>query len=251
MKPFIFPYKEGSKGAKALSKSIGGVRIRHENSKFRYKPRKTVINWGASTLPDEVMKCRVINHPEIVARATNKLHFFEDMSGNCNTPEWTTNKEQAYEWIRDGYSVVCRSLLNASAGKGITIADNEEEIIEAPLYTRYVKKKDEYRIHVWNQEAPQWFDVQKKRRKLEEDDPNWRVRNAANGFIYAREEIKAPDSVIDEAINCFSCLGLDFGAVDVIFNAHEDKAYVLEINTAPGLEGTTLDNYSRMIRNFF
>ena len=38
-------------------------------------------------------------------------------------------------------------------------------------------------------------------------------------------------------------LGLDFGAVDVIWNEHESKAYVLEINTAPGLEGSTVEDY--------
>jgi D-alanine-D-alanine ligase-like ATP-grasp enzyme len=41
---------------------------------------------------------------------------------------------------------------------------------------------------------------------------------------------------------------LDFGAVDVIYNRAQDKAYVLEVNTAPGLEGSTLDNYVEAIQ---
>ena len=44
-------------------------------------------------------------------------------------------------------------------------------------------------------------------------------------------------------------IGLDFGAVDVIYNGHSNRAYVLEINTAPGLTGTTLDNYAAALRN--
>jgi glutathione synthase/RimK-type ligase-like ATP-grasp enzyme len=39
--------------------------------------------------------------------------------------------------------------------------------------------------------------------------------------------------------------GLDFGAVDVIWNERQQRAYVLEINSAPGLEGTTIDDYVR------
>ena len=42
-------------------------------------------------------------------------------------------------------------------------------------------------------------------------------------------------------------LGLDFGAVDIIYNEAEDQHYVLEVNTAPGLEGTTLQKYTEAI----
>jgi D-alanine-D-alanine ligase-like ATP-grasp enzyme len=50
--------------------------------------------------------------------------------------------------------------------------------------------------------------------------------------------------VTSEAIKAVNCLGLYFGAADVIWNDKEQRAYVLEVNTAPGLEGTTLENYA-------
>jgi D-alanine-D-alanine ligase-like ATP-grasp enzyme len=37
---------------------------------------------------------------------------------------------------------------------------------------------------------------------------------------------------------------LDFGAVDIIYNAKRNECYVLEVNTAPGLEGTTVEKYA-------
>ena len=46
-------------------------------------------------------------------------------------------------------------------------------------------------------------------------------------------------------------LGLDFGAVDIIYNKQEDKWYVLEVNTAPGIYGTTLDKYVNAIMRAF
>lgn len=44
--------------------------------------------------------------------------------------------------------------------------------------------------------------------------------------------------------------GLDFGAVDIIWNNHYQKAYVLEINTAPGLEGSSVDNYRKAFEGY-
>ena len=38
-------------------------------------------------------------------------------------------------------------------------------------------------------------------------------------------------------------LGLDFGAVDILYMASNDTAKVLEVNTAPGIEGDTLVDY--------
>ena len=42
-------------------------------------------------------------------------------------------------------------------------------------------------------------------------------------------------------------VGLKFGAVDLIWNELENKSYVLEINTAPGLTGATLEKYAQAI----
>ncbi len=75
----------------------------------------------------------------------------------------------------------------------------------------------------------------------------WKVRNNANGFIFARNGDAlgdVPDDVLQQAIDGVTSLGLDFGAADVIYNERSSLAYVLEVNTAPGLEVTTLDNYS-------
>jgi hypothetical protein len=44
-------------------------------------------------------------------------------------------------------------------------------------------------------------------------------------------------------------LELDFGAVDLIWNENQNVVYVLEVNTAPGMEGTTLENYCDAFSN--
>jgi hypothetical protein len=96
------------------------------------------------------------------------------------------------------------------------------------------------------------FDVQRKARTRDvpDDEVNWKIRNTAGGFIFAREGVTPsnvhPD-VLYQAQRAIAVIpGLDFGAVDVIWNRSRGGAYVLEINTAPGLEGTTLTRYTEL-----
>jgi glutathione synthase/RimK-type ligase-like ATP-grasp enzyme len=121
-------------------------------------------------------------------------------------------------------------------------------IVPAPLYTKYIKKISEYRVHVVGNAV---IDVQKKMRRTDipDEQVNWQVRSHSNGFIFGREGVVLPDAVTADCVRCVNELGLDFGAVDVIFNAHQETYYVLEVNTAPGLTGTTLVNYANALTN--
>ena len=49
-----------------------------------------------------------------------------------------------------------------------------------------------------------------------------------------------------EATKAVAALGLDFGAVDVIYNEKYGRAYVLEVNTAPGLGEGIAIMYARV-----
>lgn len=240
----LYSYKFGSKSAKSLAQGVGAKRIKHQGSKLLGRANKTVINWGSSTLPNEVMKCTVLNTPEVVALASNKKTFFEHLEDTAvSLPDFTCNKGVAQGWLDEGKTVVERHKLTGNSGDGIIICTPEDVLGDAKLYTKYVPKKEEYRVHVFNGEV---IDTQRKARVREvaDEDVNWKVRNMANGFIFARNEDHViPQDVLDNSVLCVNALGLDFGAVDVVYNEKEGKAYVLEVNTAPGLSGTTLDKY--------
>src|SRR3546814_9896600 len=79
---------------------------------------------------------------------------------------------------------------------------------------------------------------------------NWKIRNHDNGFIYARDEklAEVPKKVLSDSIKAVGVCGLDFGAVDVIYNEAKGIGFVLEINTAPGLTGTTLEGYTKRFK---
>jgi glutathione synthase/RimK-type ligase-like ATP-grasp enzyme len=138
--------------------------------------------------------------------------------------------------------------LTGHSGSGIVIARDPLEIVDAPLYTKAAKHKDEYRVHVFKGEV---IDVQKKKRKLNWEGPtDSGIRNLANGWVYARSDVSVPTKVIDAAVDAVNTLGLDFGAVDIGYNQHLDKAILFEINTAPGLFGTTLEKYKEVFTKY-
>ena len=95
-------------------------------------------------------------------------------------------------------------------------------------------------------------DTQKKARRYDvaDEDVDWQIRNYTNGFIYMRENFTWPKDVEKQALAAVKTLQLEWGAVDVIWNDHAQKAYVLEVNTAPGLEGQTLKIYANVLKGY-
>lgn len=143
-------------------------------------------------------------------------------------------------------NVVARTLTNSYGGKGIVIFNREETPPPpAPLYTEYIPKKKEFRVHVWNNEV---IDVSEKRKKKGFEEPrDTKVRNTANGYVFCRSDIVEPDDLRSVACAAVRSLGRTYGAVDVIWNETRNQCYALEVNARPGIEGTTVDKYVEAI----
>jgi len=244
---YIYSHNSLSSSCANLAKELGIQRIRHERSNFTGGVGKTVINWGAQEISSEISRCIVINQPFAIRETANKLVFFQALIGKNLTPNFTTHQDVAKDWLDDHRIVVARKLLNSSGGKGIVLMQRPCELIRAPLYVQYIPKKFEYRVHILSGKV---IDVQIKRRRLDFAEPNWKIRNYNQGFIYAREGCFPHPSVLDVALKCFDNFQLHFGAIDVVYNEKTKRAYVLEINTAPGLEGQTVVNYANALRKY-
>jgi glutathione synthase/RimK-type ligase-like ATP-grasp enzyme len=116
-----------------------------------------------------------------------------------------------------------------------------DTIPEAPLYVKYVPKVQEYRVHVYMEKV--LFVQQKRRVNGAQRTANQNlIRSHENGWVYTIQNIEAPQSVLIESLSAVAALNLDFGAVDCIVGRDDDEAYVLEVNTAPGLQSPTLLN---------
>lgn len=244
----IYSYNQGE-GSKNLSEKTGWPRLRHQGSTFRPRRGDVVVNWGSKNTPD-FGEATVLNHSEQLV-VTDKRVFFGEMPQGI-VPDWTTDIIVASGWLTEGHTVVCRKILNGHSGEGIELVSGPVreiqdsliyELPEAPLYVKYQKKTHEYRVHMIGQKV---IDVQQKRRKTDvpDEEVDWKIRNLRGGFIYAREGVTAPEEVLAVASRAHESSGLDFGAYDVIFHEPTRKALVLEVNSAPGLSGTTIDRYA-------
>lgn len=227
-----------SNSAKDLSSASGFKR----NLTYKFiKSTDIVVNWGSSKmkpLPDNT----VLNLPASVALAANKLSAFAEWNlVDVKTVDWTSSKSVVQGWLDEGSTVVVRNKLTGHSGEGIIILEKGQEVPDAPLYTKYVFKTKEFRVHICNDQV---IDVQQKIRDPEKEPTTWKVRSHENGFMYVRNNVQPSENRDNLAVAAVRALNLDFGAVDII----EDKKgifYVLEINTAPGLEGQTLESYQK------
>lgn len=251
---FVIPYRQGSKSAAALAGALGGRVLLLKGSKYKHRPwSDTVINWGCTDVPDPPGTASVMsglmNKPAFLRFASNKLNFFRLMKERDLSdvvPEWWEKGEDIPD---TAFPIVCRTVLAGHSGEGIVIVYKREDLVPAPLYVKYVRKQDEYRIHVGKKgEENGVISVQRKARRLDCETPDWKVRNHQNGFVYVRNDVTPPDAVLAAATQAFGVTGLDFGAVDVIWNEHGKRAYVLEVNTAPGLEGQTVTDYAKFFK---
>ncbi len=253
----VYPYNIKSKSASILCEGLRerGTRCFKipENKKYIPKRSNLIINWGCSRppiwgdLPNREY-IDILNHWEYVKIACDKLKTFTRLKEmGIRVPEFTTNIEEAQDWYLNGDKVIGRGLLQSHSGRGIYITHRDMDVINMSkknikLYVKYIKKINEYRVHVFNGEV---IDIQQKKRKwsVPDEKVNYKIRSYNNGWIFSRKEISIPSSIFDIAINAVNCLNLNFGAVDIVYDSKGNIPYILEINTAPGLVGTTINIY--------
>lgn len=240
---------KGSKGSLALARALH-IRRQKGTAMVQQDATSLLISWGHSKL----LMRNGLNKPEAVNKAADKrLTFAALKAAGLNTVKWTLDKAEANEWVNSGYTVLARTKVRAAGGRGIVVCKigNSEAISllpDAPLYTRYQNKEKEYRVHVFKGKV---IDVTQKRRVsgIEERSLAQRlVRSYDNNWVYCRADMIVPLALVDLAKKAVAALGLDFGAVDIITKG--EKCYLVEINTAPGLEGTTLAAYVKAFKEY-
>lgn len=241
--------------------SIEGVdliKIKRENSRFLGRDGDLIINYGSSAFPmQRVGRGRLLNNPEAVGLSSNKLRAFQRFEqAGVKTVEWTADYAQAATWVREGGMVYARTSLQGHSGAGIVIGygnpagvgdAGDVQVVStlprAQLYTKAIlQERREFRIHVMNGVIT--YVQQKRRRDGFRENENYSnlVRNHHTGWIYATQNADVCDEAKREAVKAIEALGLDFGAVDVI--TRRGEAWVLEVNTAPGMSGTNLETYA-------
>lgn len=273
----IYPYSNQSKSAKLLKEALGAQFIKKIGS--QYEPRDTdlVINWG-STDAKSFYPARKLNSSFAVRACVSKMYTFISLTAlGVSTLDWTTSKVEAKKWFNQGHTVVVRGTDIGSGGAGIEIYTPSKSASEAPqangnvssqggawdwfkatvasntadleafylpdalLYTKYIEKEAEFRVHAAGDKA---IHVQMKLRKHGVEPKE--VWNHDNGYVFTSQlSGRVDDSVLSavqqEGIKAVDAVGLDFGAVDIAWA--NGRPYVLEVNSAPGIEEPTLSKY--------
>lgn len=248
MKLYMCPYKISSRSAKVLAKMLGATRLARKGP-VKFNADDVVLNWGTTDVPsEEYLKVKVLNDFYAVRVASDKLFTFNALKqAGVSAPKFTEEKDIAINWAKQNTLVLARTLLRGHSGKGIVgPTSNHEEIPPAPLYVEYIKKYSEYRVHVVGNNL--LIHQKKKRTGVE---ASYHVRSHDNGWVFCRYEGDDLFTVrlVALAHDAIKAVSLNFGAVDIIYNSHYDKLYVLEINTAPGIENSsTLEFYTNSIK---
>lgn len=286
---YIFKGDRPSNGAINLKEALGATMMRSTGSTYTGRRAGAVINWGCVNSEAhrlarvaEAAGRPFLNNPLNVNLAVNKGMFFAKM--RAELPQFTIpfvdNFNDAFALVEQGARMYARTILNGHSGKGIVLMVNAQDVEreaiqrvvnggsmpvyrpgddlprslrDCKLFTQGVAgKRTEYRVHVV---SGQVILVQQKRRKEDwGNNPNYNslVRNLESSWIYAVNlDQLGLEAVKEAATRAVLTFGLDFGAVDVIYKHQTEQAFVLEINTAPGLDqdGSALTAYTEAFQN--
>ena len=245
--------------ARELGTSLG-CKVLKQDTTFNVTNR-SIINWGRSDLsaiPGIRGARTILNHPEAVARAVNKLTTLTTI-GDTFGVEFTTDREEALSWVDDNEVVFVRTTLSGYGGSGIVVARTMDDIVPAPLYTKYFNSRYEFRVHVAGDvtDASTYSTLLIQRKGLPAGTTSASdglIRNLDNGYTFVIND-PIPDDVSETMIERMTAvcklavhrLGLHFGAVDVRMKRNGEFR-ILEVNSAPGLSGTTLEAYTNYFR---
>jgi hypothetical protein len=230
-KPSLLTTKSGLKSASL--KAIACGRSTH----FQRKVWRT-------TKPS--LKRKQFKYGQSVDKLTQYQWFFDNEIPALN---FTDDFLTAHEWLQDGHVVFGRKYLKASCGKGIVVIEpGTEDLPICPVYTQYKKKKREFRVHVFKDQVVAV--TEKKRRKEFDGVRDTKIRNLANGYVFVQAVENEPEGLRELALRAARVSMSDFRGVDVGYNQLKDELFVIEVNSAPGIQGTNLTKYMEAIINY-
>lgn len=208
---------------------------------------QTLIRWGATgNVPRKPR--RVLNQMRAISAASNKRAALETMrAAGVRVPTVYFRNEPHTaqpEFENMEFPVLGRRDHHVGADD-IVLCLQKRDVQRAIAagcthFTKYIPTKAEYRAHVFGDQ------IIKVSQKILTDEAAamqpW-IRNLAAGYTFRQPELRLSGAARGMAIDAVNALGLTFGAVDIIIG-DDDQAYILEVNTAPGLQtDTSLDAY--------
>lgn len=203
-----------------------------------------LIRWGsrAQSHLDEMHET-VLNNTEAIGNASDKLLSLEMMKeAGVNVPDFDEDPYSLVE--RVGWPILGRNRQHARGTDIKLCLQNRDLRTMKDYYTQYVPTVREFRVHVVGDNVVRvqgkFLDVAKQ--------ANGYIRNYGTGYRFRAPRRRLNSERLDMAVLAVNCLGLDFGAVDLLIG-DDRETYILEVNTAPSCSPLTATEYIMAFKN--
>lgn len=214
----------------------------------RYVPQLhgATIRWASCVLPDTDSNCIVYNKLSAISRSSNKRITRQVLKSNGIPIPETVYRNN----LNENFLPCIARPDHHYAGKDFYYCTTVQELQNAinhncTYFSKPYPKTKEYRIHVAHGKI---LAIQEKT-----GNDNFKSQHiwnhALSGFIFEVVPWKEYRvSLIRPAVDAVQCLGLDFGAVDVLSNptdASLPRHVVCEVNTSPSLADYLTTRYAK------
>lgn len=182
-------------------------------------------------------------------KAVSKLDqykFFKE--NNIPHPDWTEDFSVALDWHKKGEVIVVREKIKSSQGQGLLIIEPNASLPDTgKVYTKYLKKKREFRVNLFRHEVINIREKVKEKGK----QGSFYIRNKANGFTTTYCVSPPPKGIEDLAIKASKVSESDFIGVDIGYNEFKNLLFILEVNSGPSIEGSSVTEFANKIKETY
>jgi len=203
-----------------------------------FKDYTHVFNYGST---EPIIANKVFNNKKAVEIAVDKIKTFEALKQHNFCVEYTEDKNQALQWVNEGYAVVCRSLTQGTNGKGMVYTRNPETLNNTPakFWTKYIWHTHELRVHSWRGKVVNIFNKVQQPHPEKEGFFNWDFQ--------LFEGAEDNPQLVDMVEKVYRQIGLDWCGIDIL-RTEDGCLHILEVNSAPQLQEQTEAKLTKLIK---
>jgi glutathione synthase/RimK-type ligase-like ATP-grasp enzyme len=222
-------------------------------SKLRERGFQGQINWG-NHAPMRRYSGTFLNEPSAVMLASNKKKaLYALQEAQLPVPDLMSLGD-AQDVVHRVHPIVARTTYH-SKGRGFWLCWDMGELSRAARegathFMPFIENAREFRVHIVN------GDCIKISEKILPEDSDEVVKNVRSGAVCVYpHDFRRKGDLREISKKAVECLGLDFGAVDILVTGYRDpdvdtRFYVLEVNTAPCLTDENSDTLDRYVAAF-